>query len=158
MSLHTHPSPLPVCYRFFLQFITLFIAETIEVECDMSSVPNQVITIIHNNLEAGVHVTDYEAPDSYQRDIQYTADWSIISSIKNASKHCEQYFKFECVLAEAFKSSHYIGFSGQSRKYSYADPIPGYDCLCRLESACIIYEYDEYVKLIHYIIILNSLT
>ena len=126
---------------------TAFISETIEVECDMTSVPGQVITIIHSNLESGVHVTDYEAPASYQRNVSYTQPWNAIGIIKNASLYCEQHFRFECVYAEAFVSTPYVGFSGESRDYNYDEKVPSYDCRCRMHLVCETSPGDRYVQL-----------
>ena len=69
-------------------------SETIEVECDMSNLDGEVVTIVHNNLESEVYVTGYEAPGSYQRNLSYTLSWEHIAIIKNMSTHCEQFFEF----------------------------------------------------------------
>ena len=111
------------------------ISDSIEVECKMKS--DELITIIHNNLESDTRVQGYETPMSYQRNITYFATNDQIKAIKSSSTHCEQYLEFACTGALAFLSSFWTAFTGELISYRYPDDGNN-TCICKLKEACIL--------------------
>ncbi len=104
------------------------------MECQFES--DEVITIIHNNLESNTRVQGYETPMSYQRNITYFATYDQIHAIKRLSTHCMQYLEFACTGANAFSdTSYWTAFTGEMLSYEYPDDGNG-NCICRLDEAC----------------------
>ena len=100
----------------------------------MDTSSNEVVTIIHNNLESTTFVNGFEAPMTYQRNITYFASRKHIESIKKDVYRCEQFFEFECSYAAAFDQSYWTAFTGHLHPYDYPDPdLP---CRCRMQKAC----------------------
>ncbi len=59
------------------------LTEPVVVECSMES--DQVVTIVHNNLESRTTINGFESPMSYRRNISYFATHDQIAAIKVTS-------------------------------------------------------------------------
>ncbi len=105
---------------------------SLEVECNMEAGEGQVATLIHNNLESTIHVSDYESPMSYQKNVTYFATRQHIHAIKNYSTHCVQFGEFECSYTGAFEKSYWTSFGGDLVSYHYSEGA----CRCKMEKAC----------------------
>ena len=102
----------------------------------MTSQDGHVITILHNNLETGTHLVQYEGDNPYEKDLTYFASLDQIAAIKKSSLYCEQYVEFSCFRVSAFRDAVWTAFNGKQLFYTYPDVNNTRDCLCRLENAC----------------------
>ena len=58
------------------------------------------VMVFGHDSEERTHVTGYEGPGAYSRDITYhNATMKQIENVVNASIHCKQFIKYECTGA-----------------------------------------------------------
>ena len=94
------------------------------------------VTVVSHDSENRTLVDGYEGKGSYSRDIHYQgANISLLVSLINVSKHCEQFIKYEC-----FGSTLNDGFwvSRDSVEMNYwggAAPDSG-KCACGMYNNC----------------------
>ena len=67
---------------FLISICTVSILDPVDIECDMTSHPSQVVSIVHHNSEAFGWVRGFEAPASFRRNLSYFASFPHMLAIR----------------------------------------------------------------------------
>ena len=118
--------------------------EQFTVFCDMTDKNGVGVTVIGHDSEARMPVNGYESAGSYVRVVNYIGEGissvEQIAGLPDASAHCEQFIKYEC-LGSAL---HYLGTSqygwwvsrdmAQMTHWGGATSADFYKCACGVTS------------------------
>ena len=91
----------------------------VTVFCDMTSKNGVGVTVIGHDSESRAHVSGYESPGSYKRNIKYDISMEQIVAIMKHSKNCEQFVKYECYHSTLIESGCGWWVSRQGSKMNY---------------------------------------
>ena len=106
----------------------------IKVECDMTSDPNYITTVVHHDAENTQLVTGHANPGSYFVNIDYygITDTQLVS-IQQQSLHCEQFVKIECYgVSSGLINDYWLDIKGKKLPWQTDDN----ECQCSLNKAC----------------------
>ena len=102
------------------------------VLCDMSSHDGVGVTVVGHDSEERIHVTDFEEPGSYSRNVAYTgASLEQLGNLTNVSNHCEQSIKYKCRGSQITGHAWLVSRDGARMLYwDGGPPGPGNECVC----------------------------
>ena len=119
--------------------------EPFTVYCDMTDKNEVGVTVVSHDSEARTLVDGYEGKGSYVRPVVYISSGLTsleqLTGLSNASAHCEQFIKYECVHNGIFLNGNKYGWwvSRNFEDMTYwggATPADNYKCACGLTNSC----------------------
>ena len=110
------------------------------VYCDMSDKGGVGVTVISHDSESRTHVSGYECPGCYSKDVTYTGvSTTQLAALTGVSHNCEQFIKFECKNDVAFIADGYAWWvSRDGTRMNYWGGATGYNnrCACGVTNSC----------------------
>ena len=114
------------------------------VYCNMTAEGGVGVTSVSHNSENRTHVTGFEDPGEYRRDIDYTgSSLSQIMGLMNVSSTCRQFIKYECmasVLTWVFYDQVHVSLYGWWVSRDSADMTywggATQGCACGMTNSC----------------------
>ena len=110
------------------------------VYCDMSDKGGVGVTVISHDSESRTHVSGYECPGCYSKDVTYTGvSTTQLAALTGVSHNCEQFIKFECKNDVAFiADGHAWWVSRDGTRMNYWGGARGRNnmCACGITNSC----------------------
>ena len=120
--------------------------EPFTVFCDMTDKNGVGVTVIGHDSENRMSVNGFEERGSYVRLVDYLRDGissvEQIAGLPDASAHCEQFIKYECLGSLLLYSGNPTGWwvSRDGAPMTYwggATPADSYKCACGVTNTCV---------------------
>ena len=110
------------------------------VYCDMSDKGGVGVTVISHDSESRTHVSGYECPGCYSKDVTYTGvSTTQLAALTGVSHNCEQFIKFECKNDVAFIADGFAWWvSRDGTRMNYWGGARGRNnmCACGITNSC----------------------
>ena len=110
------------------------------VYCNMTDKGGVGVTAVSHDSDNRTHVTGFESPGSYSRDIHYiNASISQLKALTEISKNCQQFIKYECwdtrIRRDEF--AWWVSRDGEDKTYWGGASAVTHGCACGMNSSCV---------------------
>ena len=111
------------------------------MSCNMTDKGGIGVTAVSHDSENRVHVTGFDPPGSYSRDIHYIGtSLSQVKELMAVSKYCQQFIKYECKGSRLNSRTQQIAWwmsrEGETMAY-WSEASEAYQgCACAVNSSC----------------------